>query len=71
MDQEKRKLVEDFIYEYSNVILNVDIYDLKTLFKNYAKKKDYDLDLRVKSNNEVWNFLVKYYNTKKGNKINA
>lgn len=71
MEQEKRKLVEDFIKEYSKILFNVDMYDLKILFKGYAKKKKYDLDLRVKSNNEVWEFLVKYYNTGKGKKTNA
>ena len=65
MEKECRDIVENFINKYNGIFNNLDLYDLKNLFKNFIGKNN---DLRVKKNQEMWYVVKKYYdNQKKGN----
>lgn len=70
MEKEFRELVEKFIGKYDDIMLSIDLYDLKELFKLFAKRNNYNDDLRVKAAREAWDFVKNYY-LKKGNKANA
>lgn len=58
MEKECRDIVENFINKYNGIFNNLDLYDLKTLFKNKIGKNN---DLRVKKNQEMWCVVKKYY----------
>ena len=57
MEKECRDIVENFINKYNGIFNNLDLYDLKTLFKNKIGKNN---DLRVKKNQEMWCVVKKY-----------